>query len=100
MNHPPALRSRPASQEQHSEEGRRFSGRWLVLVRVGWVVIALLSLSILIIGLPVYFTQLQTACGSVGGVGACAIHGTLTLEGVHALEALGISLGTYAAFLV
>lgn len=97
MNHLLGLMPVPTSQEQRSEEARRLSGIWLVLARVGWLVIALLTLSILIIGLPAYFTHLQTACGSVA---ACTIHGALAPEGMRTLQAFGISAGTYAAFLV
>lgn len=97
MNHPSALMPRPASPEQQSEASTRLSGTWLVLARVGWVVMALLALSILIVGLPAYFTQVQTPCGSAA---ACTIHGTLAPEGMRALQALGVSAGTYAAFLV
>jgi hypothetical protein len=86
MKHPSALIPIPADPEQHSQGGRRFSGRWLVLVRVSWVVIALVSLSVLIFGLPAYFTLLQAPCGSVE---VCAIHGVLAPEGMHALRQWG-----------
>jgi hypothetical protein len=97
MNQQSVLMPRPSSPEQHSQGGRRFSGRCLVLARVVWVVIALLSLSILIFGLPAYFTLLHAACESVE---ACYIHGVLAPEGMRALQTLGISPGAYAAFLV
>src|SRR5437588_2859611 len=96
MNHPSASQI-PESKEQQSEGGTRFYGRWLVLARVGWVGIAPLTLSILIIGLPVYFAHLQTPCRSVA---ACAIHGALTPEDMRLLQEFGISIGTYAAFMV
>jgi hypothetical protein len=88
MKHPSALIPIHASPEQHSQGGRRFSELWLILARVSWVVIALLSLSVLIAGLPSYFTLLQTTCESVE---VCAIHGVLAPEAMRALQTLGIS---------
>ena len=82
---------------KHNGSEARLQGRLLVLARVGWVLIALLALSILIIGLPVYFSFLHTACHSVV---ACAVNGTLTPEDMRTLHRLGISLDTYVVCIV
>jgi hypothetical protein len=70
----------------------RLSGRFLLLARTAWVLIALLALSILIAGLPVYFAFLHIACRSVV---ACAVNGTLTPDDMRTLQRLGISLDAY-----
>lgn len=70
----------------------RLQGRFLVLARSAWVLIALLALSILVAGLPVYFTFLHTACRSVA---ACNSNGALMPEVMQTLHRLGISLDTY-----
>jgi hypothetical protein len=76
-----------------SESGSpRLRGRFLLLARAAWVLIALLALSILVAGLPVYFTFLHNACRSVV---ACAVNGTLTPDDMRTLQRLGISLDTY-----
>ena len=72
----------------------RLQGRWLLAARVVWVIIALVALSILIIGLPVYFTLLHMACRNAA---ACNANGALTPEDMHTLHRLGISLDTYVA---
>jgi hypothetical protein len=75
----------------------RLHGRLFILARAAWIIVALSALSILIIGLPVYFALLQTACSSVA---ACAVNGTLMSEDMHTLHGLGISTETYAVYMV
>jgi hypothetical protein len=75
----------------------RLQGVWLILARVAWVVLALLALSILVAGLPAYFTFLHTACRSVA---ACNPNGALTPEDMRTLHRLGISLDTYIICMV
>lgn len=82
------------SHERHHEADTRLHGRWLVAARVAWVLIALLTLSILIVGLPAYLSFLHTACRSVA---ACAVNGALTPEDMRTLHRLGISLDIYVA---
>ncbi len=69
--------------------------RWLALARVVWLVIALVALGTLVAGIPVYFAQLQT-------VDACRVCGDqrLTLERLHELQTLDVSVRAYAAYYV
>ena len=75
----------------------RLQGRLLLLARVAWIIVALLALSIIIIGLPVYFALLQTTCQNAA---ACAVNGILMSEDMHALHERGISTETYAVYMV
>jgi len=85
-----------SNRPQH-EAGVYLGGRLLAFARSVWVLIALLALSILIIGLPAYFTFLHAACRSVA---ACAVNGALTPEDLHMVSRLGISLDTYVICMV
>ena len=98
MNHPSALIPIPGSQEQHSEGSIRFSGRWLVLARVGWVVLAVFTLIVVVASLPVYIAQLQTLCA--GAVTACSFSQHFSPAPARLLKGMGLSLGNYAAFRV
>ena len=55
------------SREQHSYA--RLQGRWLVLARLGWGALVVLTLAIFFASLPVYLAQLQTPCAGT----ACAV---------------------------
>jgi hypothetical protein len=82
------------SREQLSSA--RLQGRWLVLARVGWVVLAVFTLIVVVASLPVYIAKLQTPCaGSACGNEAL---GTPKLAGV--LKGMGLSIGNYAAYRV
>jgi len=61
------------------------------LARVLWVVAALLTVSIFVISLPAYATQMQTLCPT-----ASCSNGQLTAAQAEALARLGFSLATYA----
>ncbi len=71
----------------------RLYGRRLLLSRITWSLLVVFALGMTVLGLPGYFTQLQTlchgaACGSV----------QLSAEGMLTLKQLGFSLGQYTAF--
>jgi len=83
------------SREQHSYA--RVPGRWLLLARVGWGALVVLTLAIFFASLPVYLAQLQTICTS--GHTACS-YLQLTPEQVRALNGIGLSTGDYAASMV
>jgi hypothetical protein len=87
---PPALTE---SRERHSYA--RLQGRWLLLARVGWVALVILTLTIFFASLPVYMAQLQTPCAGT----ACAYE-QLTLEQAEMLKGFGLSPGDYAAYTV
>ncbi len=74
----------------------RLHGSWLVLARVGWVVLAVFTLIIVVASLPVYVAQLQTICTGT----ACAFSQQLTPEQARMLKGIGLSPGAYAAFTV
>ncbi|TMD69605.1 MAG: hypothetical protein E6I91_01685, partial [Chloroflexi bacterium] len=82
------------NREQHSYV--RVQGRWLLLARLGWVALVVLTLAIFFASLPVYVAQLQTLCDGT----ACANKVLLTPEQAGALKGIGLSPGAYAAFRV
>jgi hypothetical protein len=83
------------SREQHSYA--RVPGRWLLLARVGWGALVVLTLAIFFASLPVYLAQLQTNCLGTHGTGCSYLQ--LTPEQVRALNGIGLSTGDYAASL-
>src|SRR5690348_13383877 len=82
------------SREQHSSA--RVPRRWLLLARIGWVVLVVLTLTIFFASFPLYLAQLQTPCAGT----ACEIGVLLTPEQVEVLKGFGLSLGDYAAYTV
>ena len=81
------------SGEQYSYA--RLHGRWLLLARVGWVTLVVLTLTIFFASLPVYIAQLRTPCAGT----ACAYE-QLTLEQAEMLKGFGLSASDYAAYTV
>src|SRR6266851_5208019 len=73
----------------------RLHGRWLLLARVGWVALVILTLSIFFANLPVYLALLQTPCA-----GTTCKWQQLTHSQVETLKGMGLSPGDYAAFIV
>jgi hypothetical protein len=82
------------SREQHSSA--RLQGRWLLLARVGWVALVILTLGIFFASLPVYIALQQTPCAGA----ACAYGIGLTPEQVGVLKGMGLSPVAYAAYYV
>jgi hypothetical protein len=77
----------------------RLRGRWLVLARWAWVLLAVLLMLLIAVGIPFEYAYYQSICTSA----ACStddVTAQLTPEGVQALQALGLSTGFYAAYLV
>ena len=85
---PPA---RTASGEAHRDA--RVSGRWLVLARAGCLAVAGLDLALFIGGLPAYFAAIDR-CYQTSGCNTTQV----TLNAVHNLHALGLSLDFLAWF--
>src|SRR6185312_908442 len=73
----------------------RLSGSWLMLARAVWLALVVLSLGVTVAGLPVYYSQLQTAC--IGPV-RCSVLGALNAKAIQALPVLGFSMNGYATF--
>jgi hypothetical protein len=60
MNGEHAPTAMSESRERYSYA--RLQGRWLLLARVGWVALVVLTLGIFFASLPVYVAQLQAPC--------------------------------------
>ncbi len=95
MSHVDAPAETAHQAVSHRVTDTRLRGGWLVLARVIWVALIVFTVGIFVIGLPVYFAQLQTICSGT----ACA-YSQLSSEQATALRALGLSLGGYAAYMV
>ncbi len=81
------------SRERHSSP--RLQGRWLLLARVGWVALVVLTLAICFGSLPVYIALLQTPCAGP----ACSFQ-QLSPGQTETLKGIGLSLGDYAVIIV
>ncbi|MBX3002271.1 MAG: hypothetical protein KF893_27345, partial [Caldilineaceae bacterium] len=66
---------------------------WLLALRVFWYVVALVGINCLIIGLWSGYDRLATLC-----TGDLCPSDRLTLQGMYALEALGLSPHLYALY--
>jgi hypothetical protein len=75
---------------ERTGSGQR-EGRWLVMARVGWLVVAVLTLAIFGACLPGYLGLLQVPCTPV----VCEYQ-QLTAEQIATLAAQGLTLGGYA----
>src|SRR2546430_9869086 len=72
----------------------RFSGAFLIIARGVWLALVVPSLGLFVIGLPVYYQQLQRAC--LDPV-TCSLGGAQTAKGLQDLSAHGFSVSEYAA---
>jgi hypothetical protein len=81
------------SRERHSST--RVPRRWLLLARVGWLTLVVLTLAIFGASLPVYLAQLHTPCAG----SACGFQ-QLTPEQAGTLKGVGLSLGDYTAYTI
>ncbi len=73
----------------------RVRGRRLLLMRLGWTLLAVINLVVFFVSIPVYSAQLFVLCTDPRQ--GCAT-GQLTPGNVLALHHLGISLGSYATY--
>ena len=78
--------------EIHNGSETRLHGRWLLLARVAWVIVALLILGLNIGANPRYYAVLQTVCTAPVN----CFDDQLTVVDMQGLHALGISLAGYA----
>ena len=74
----------------------RLSGRWLVLARVVWVGITVLTLGLVIASIPSYFAFLHVLC--TGALATCRNNGQITPDDLRAFQAFGLSLNFLAAY--
>ena len=79
-----------------SAANTRLTGSWLIVARTVWLVLVLPSLGLFVIGLPVYYQQLQRACVNPA---MCYIAGALPAQGLQTLSTTGLSASGYAALL-
>jgi signal transduction histidine kinase len=73
----------------------RLHGRFLILARAAWVGVAALAVGLFVAGIPAEFALLQIPCPT----GICPT-GQLSPAGLHALQDLGLSLGSFAAYTI
>ena len=74
----------------------RLSGSWLIIARAVWLVLVVPSLGLFVVGLPVYYQQLQRACVNPA---TCYIAGALPAKELQAFSTIGFSASGYAALL-
>jgi hypothetical protein len=72
-------------------------GRWLLLVRVTWVVVALLYVGVFISGIPSEFVRLQSPCTDAV---SCSLIPHLTVQKVQELKEVGLSAEFFATYFV
>jgi hypothetical protein len=68
-------------------------GRWLIMARLGTMVLAVLAVAALLPLVPAYMSFLHTVC-----VGAACPVGQLTPAAVQALQAVGLSVNAFVAY--
>jgi hypothetical protein len=94
MNSSSASTQVTPSQKRQSEVDTRLHGRWLVLARIVWIVMVVLSLTISLIDIPLKFAQLHIVC-----VGSdCAQQ--LTASILRDLHKLNLSVDFFAASII
>ena len=71
------------------------SGRRLLLARVVWILVAALAVGLFVSGVPAEFTLMHVPCPTM----TCPT-GQLSPSGLRALEGLGLSLDSFAAYAV
>jgi hypothetical protein len=80
-----------------SSDGATLSGRWLLVARVTWMAVALLTVGLLVFIIPGEFARLQSPCSSAV---SCNWLIRLTAENARALGKLGLSVNFFAAYFV
>jgi hypothetical protein len=72
-------------------------GRWLLIARVAWVVVALLYVGVFITGIPSEFARLHTPCTDTV---SCSLIPHFTGQKAQELKVLGLSAEFFAAYFV
>src|SRR5215218_7549824 len=73
-------------------------GRWLLLARVAWVVVAITALAIVLFSVPSSFEHYRSVCSAASEVCSERAVGQPTPEGVRALRDMGLAVRSYALF--
>jgi hypothetical protein len=94
MNSSTASTRDTPSQKRQSEVDTRLHGRWLILARIVWIIMVILSLTISLVDIPLQFARLHIVC-----VGPdCAQQ--LTASIVQDLHKLNLSIDFFAASVI
>jgi hypothetical protein len=72
-------------------------GRWLLLARVVWVTVALLTVSVFVLSIPSEFARLRSPCTDTV---SCSWIIRLTAENAQELRSLGLSVDFFAAYFI
>src|SRR5215467_9426440 len=70
------------------------SGSWRPVARVAWLVLVVPGLALYVVGLPVYYWHVQSACVDAA---TCMVAGALPVHDLQQLANLGLSASAYAA---
>ena len=68
-------------------------GHWLVIARAAWLAVAVLTVTLFVMAVPLRYAELQRVC-----MGAACVEPQLTLDDVRELQALGLSREWHATF--
>jgi len=94
MTHPSSTLASPAEAVTSTDRPPRLRGRWLLLARSVWLVLAAGLFANFLYGIVTYHAQLQTIC--TGDPSQCA-GGQLLPANVQAVHQLGLTVADYAA---
>jgi signal transduction histidine kinase len=94
VSHPLSSTNSLGASGEHSPTAGRLRGRSLLFARIGWLIIAALTLGLFVAGLPSEFAMLKTACET-----GC-VTGQLSPDEFDALRKLGLSHDFYATYAV
>jgi hypothetical protein len=72
-------------------------GRWLLLARVVWVTVALLTVSVFVLSIPSEFARLRSPCTDTVSCGWLI---RLTAENARELSNLGLSVDFFASYFI
>jgi len=93
----PSAPTQIAIQDQaRGEVDTRLRGRWLLLARVSWVVIAALALGLYIASAATLIAFLHAPC--TGAPATCTYYGQLSPNDVQALQAMGLSFDFFVTY--
>ena len=92
----PSFLEATSSSSESSTTNTRLQRRVLILARAVWIVLVLPALGLFIARLPTYFAALHL----LRSPNVQPFTGQLTLDDVHMLQGLGLSLDFYAAYMV
>src|SRR2546430_8934890 len=96
MNLPSPSTQTTVNAQPPGETDTRLRGRWLLLARVVWVGIAVLTLGLSVASIPTSLASLYVLC--TGAPATCSDSGHVTPDYLRALQGLGLSLDIFATY--